>query len=186
MTELAETHHDLVHGRGKILNLTISLIRNVVHQCDEVESEQVDMLYYSIGNRQICNSLSKILLNLCLSLGTHQQGAPSIQDICVSQNIGGLLVHVCHSLVDYELHSNLYRAMCVLGMSPNKENRTHFIESECLNEVQLAAENSRYFRVRRACTKALDEVSSELFEMNEKMNRKKRKAQRKQHSLINI
>ena len=89
------------------------------------------------------------------------------------------MVHVCRSLIDYELHSNLYRAMCLLALSPNQANRTHFVESDCLNEVQQASENNRYFRVRRTCIKALDQVSSELFELNEKINRKKRKARRR-------
>lgn len=53
------------------------------------------------------------------------------------------------------------------------------MESECLNEVQTAAENNRYFRVRRTCNKALDTIGSDLFELNEKLNRKRRKAKRK-------
>lgn len=65
VTEIAETHNDLIYGRGSLLKKTVGLLNLLVEQCDEVESEQVDMLSYSIGNRQICNSLSKILLNLC-------------------------------------------------------------------------------------------------------------------------
>ena len=78
-----------------------------------------------------------------------------MQDVCVANSIGSLMVHVCRSLIDFELHSNLYRAMCLLAMSPHKQNQMHFVESECLNEVQSAAENSRFFRVRRTCNKAL-------------------------------
>ena len=98
----------------------------------------------------------------------------------MSENIGNLLIHVCRSLIDYELHSNLYRAMCLLALSSNPQNRAHFVESDCLNEMQLAVENNRYFRVRTACTSALDQVSDDLLEMNEKLNRKKQKAQRRQ------
>ena len=58
-------------------------------------------------------------------------------------------------------------------------NRNHFVESECLNEVQSAAENNRFFRVRRTCTKALEQVSSDLFELNEKLQRRKRKLARR-------
>ena len=131
VTELAETHENLVHGRGQILKQAMSLLNHLVEQCIEVESEQVDMLNYSIGNRQICNSLSKIMLNLCMST----TGNPAIQDVCVDSGVGSLMVHVCRSLVDYELHSNLYRAMCLLALSPNQQNRAHFVESDCLNEV---------------------------------------------------
>ena len=67
VTELAETHETLVHGRSQILKQVMALLNHIVEQYIEVESEQVDMLHYSIGNRQICNSLSKILLNLCMS-----------------------------------------------------------------------------------------------------------------------
>lgn len=65
VTELVETHSDLIFGKGNLLKKTVGLLNYIVEQCDEVESEQVDMLSYSIGNRQICNSLSKIVLNLC-------------------------------------------------------------------------------------------------------------------------
>ena len=69
--------------------------------------------------------------------------------------------------------------MCILAVSSNPNSRNHFVESECLNEIMQAAENNRYFRVRRTCTKALDQVSSDLFELNDKLNKKKRKAARK-------
>ena len=71
-------------------------------------------------------------------------------------SIGTLMVTVCRALVDYELHWNLYRAMCFLAMSQSQQSRYHFVDSDCLTEVQQAAENNRYFRVRRACTRALD------------------------------
>lgn len=74
VTELAETHESLVYGRSQILKQTMGLLSHLVQQCIEVESEQVDMLHYSIGNRQICNSLSKIVLNLCTSTGATSQG----------------------------------------------------------------------------------------------------------------
>jgi len=67
VTELAETHNELVTGQGKVLNQTMSLLDSILRQCIEVESEQVDLLNYSLGNRDICNWLSQILLNLCLS-----------------------------------------------------------------------------------------------------------------------
>jgi len=44
VTELAETHDQLVHGRGQVLMQTCALLQNIVSQCIEVESEQVDML----------------------------------------------------------------------------------------------------------------------------------------------
>ena len=74
----------------------------------------------------------------------------------MANSVGSLMVLACRSLLDYELHSSLYRAMCLLALSPNQKNREHFVESDCLNEVQHAAENNRYFKVRRTCTKALD------------------------------
>lgn len=129
-----------------------------------------------MGNKDICNALSQIVLNLCLSTTQLTPGAPIVQDQCVAAGIGTLMVHVCRSLVDYELHANLYRSMCLLAASPNQETLVHFVESECLNEVQQAAENSRFFRVRRTCTKGLDQFTPELFDMNEKMMRRRRKA----------
>ncbi len=39
VTELAETHEALVHGRGQILMQTCALMQNLVTQCIEVESE---------------------------------------------------------------------------------------------------------------------------------------------------
>mmetsp|Transcript_2750 Transcript_2750/g.3784 ORF Transcript_2750/g.3784 Transcript_2750/m.3784 type:complete len:135 (+) Transcript_2750:1836-2240(+) len=134
----------------------MALMDAIVKQCIEVESEQVELINYSIGNRDMCNYLSKLTLNLCLA-ATHQQpGMPSMQDLCVANGVGAMMVHVCRSIVDYELHSNLYRAMCLLAMSPNADNRKHFVESDCLNEVQQAAENNRFFRVRRTCTRGMD------------------------------
>ena len=95
------------------------------------------MINYSIGNRDICNALSQIILNLCLSTSpSGGPGTPTVQDQCVASGIGSLMVHVCRSLVDYELHSNLYRAMCQLALSTNEGNRKHFVQSDCLNEVQ--------------------------------------------------
>ena len=102
-----------------------------------------------------------------------------MQDLAVASGVGSLMVHVCRSIVDYELHSNLYRAMCLLAISPNAENRKHFVESDCLNEVQQAAENNRFFRVRRTCTRGMDQIDSALFEMNEKMMRRRRKLARR-------
>lgn len=112
VTELAETHSELIFGRGCLLKKTIDLLNHIVEQCDEVESEQVELINYSIGNRQICNSLSKILLNLCQSVEPLNRMQACSQDVCVSENIGVTLVHVCRSIIDYELHSNLYTAMC--------------------------------------------------------------------------
>ena len=91
VTELAETHENLVHGRGQILKQAMSLLNHLVEQCIEVESEQVDMLNYSIGNRQICNSLSKIMLNLCMST----TGNPAIQDVCVDSGVRAHVVCKC-------------------------------------------------------------------------------------------
>ena len=93
------------------------------------------MLNYSIGNREICGSLSKIVLNLCMSSAPTQPGHPCIQDICVANSIGSLMVTVCRALVDYELHWNLYRAMCYLGMSASRQTRHHFVDSDSLTEV---------------------------------------------------
>lgn len=179
VTELAETHEELVNGRGQVLKQALALMDAVVKQCIEVESEQVELINYSIGNRDMCNYLSKVILNLCLASAQQQPGRPSMQDLAVASGVGSLMVHVCRSIVDYELHSNLYRAMCLLAISPNQENRKHFVESDCLNEVQQAAENNRFFRVRRTCTKGIDQIDSALFEMNEKMMRRRRKLARR-------
>ena len=39
VTELAETHENLVHGRSQILKQAMALLNHVVEQCIEVESE---------------------------------------------------------------------------------------------------------------------------------------------------
>lgn len=67
VTELAETHEELVNGRGQVLKQALALMDAVVKQCIEVESEQVELINYSIGNRDMCNYLSKVILNLCLA-----------------------------------------------------------------------------------------------------------------------
>ena len=67
VTELAETHFDLVNGRGQVLQQTFALLDIVVTYCVGVESEKVEMTNYSVGNRDICNYLSQVILNLCLS-----------------------------------------------------------------------------------------------------------------------
>ena len=51
VTELGETHESLVNGTSQILKQVMALLKHIVGQCIEVESEQVDMLHYSIGNR---------------------------------------------------------------------------------------------------------------------------------------
>ena len=88
---------------------------------------------YSIGNREMCSALSKIILNL-LSHTSPGGGSP-MQDLCVTVGIGNLMVKVVRSLIDYELHSNLFRAMCLIAMSSSHQNRMHFVESDCMNEV---------------------------------------------------
>ena len=39
VTELNETHHDLINGRAKVIDYTLNLLNHIVQQCIEVESE---------------------------------------------------------------------------------------------------------------------------------------------------
>ena len=39
VTELNETHHDLINGRAKVIDYALDLLNHIVQQCIEVESE---------------------------------------------------------------------------------------------------------------------------------------------------
>ena len=94
------------------------------------------------------------------------------------------MIRACRTISDYDLHSNLYKAMSLFGTNPSTTVQRYAVNSHCFNSVMLAAEQSKFFRVRRTCSAALDKTSQDLFELNEKVqarfNKKQRGANRQQ------
>ena len=100
-------------------------------------------------------------------------------EFCMQNQIGEMMVRACRTIDDYDLHSNLYKAMSFFGSSPSPALQRYAVNSQCFNEVLVAADQSKYFRVRRTCGQALDKTSQDLYELNDKVQSRlsrKRKA----------
>ena len=143
---------------------TMDLLHKLIDVCEEKwidDGEGVDLMTFSNGNRLICKSISQILLNITSN--------PQLVDFCMQNQIGAMMVRACKTINDYDLHSNLYKAMSIFGTNPSPTVQRYAVNSQCFNEVLMAAEQSKYFRVRRTCNAALDRTSQDLYELNDKV-----------------
>lgn len=54
VTELAETQNELVNGQGQVLKQAMALLDLIVTKCVVIETEQIELANYAIGNRDVC------------------------------------------------------------------------------------------------------------------------------------
>ena len=98
-----------------------------------------------------------------------------MQDICLKKNVHKVLKKVIKKLIDYDLHSNIYKALSTLVLSTNFNIQKKAVEQGCLQELIEASEKSQYFRVRRLCQTTIDAVDANLVELNERLRKKRPK-----------
>ena len=142
----------------------MALLQRLIDVCDEKwidDGEGVDLMTFSNGNRSVVKSVSLIILNITSNT--------QMIELCMQNQIGQMIVRACKTINDYDLHSNLYKAMSLFGTNPSITMQKYAVNSNCFNEVLMAAEHSKYFRVRRTCNAALDNTSQDLYEMNDKV-----------------
>ena len=142
----------------------MDMLQKLIDVCDERwidDGEGVDLMKFSNGNRLVCKSISQIILNIASN--------PKMIELCMQNQIGTIMIRACRTISDYDLHSNLYKAMSLFGTNTSTTVQRYAVNSHCFNSVIIAAEQSKFFRVRRTCTAALDKTSPELFEANDKV-----------------
>lgn len=142
----------------------MDMLQKLIDVCDERwidDGEGVDLMKFSNGNRLVCKSISQIILNIASN--------PKMIELCMQNQIGTIMIRACRTISDYDLHSNLYKAMSLFGTNTSTTVQRYAVNSHCFNSVIIAAEQSKFFRVRRTCTAALDKTSQDLFELNDKV-----------------
>jgi len=99
-----------------------------------------------------------------------------MQDICQRKNLTKSLRKVLRQINDYDLHSNIYKALSMLVLSSSFSVQKKAVEQGCLQDLILASEKSQFFRVRRLCQTSINKVEASLFELNEKISKKRNRA----------
>jgi hypothetical protein len=91
-----------------------------------------------------------IVYNLC-SIRNHQEQHIDVQEVCLKSGFGLFIIQLSQTLVDYEMHVNLFKALESLVQSKNPSVVRSAVEQGCFQEILVSADESRFFKVRRIC-----------------------------------
>jgi hypothetical protein len=64
----------------------------------------INMLEFDYGNLKIVKHIAQVFMNL---VSRHSDGRTDIQELCIKNGFGQLMVKLCQNLVDYDVQTCL-------------------------------------------------------------------------------